>query len=90
MKTKNQNGFTALIALVLAAAVIGVAVFAASRVITKEDTAVTEDFGGLTRSAENKIKNSEDLTKTQKSIESVNIDKDLNTSDLDKDIEAIF
>ncbi len=91
MKRQNQQeGFTAIIAFVLAAAVIGVAVFAASRVMNKEDTSLSTDYGGLTEQAEAKITNSKELTNTQKSLETIDVDKDLDTTELDKDIDSIF
>ncbi len=91
MKRQNQQeGFTAIIAFVLAAGIIGLAVFASFRVINKDDTTLSEDYGGLTQQSEAKIIDAQGLTDTQKSLEKINVDSDLDTSEIDQDIDSIF
>lgn len=93
MKTKNQQGFTAIFAFLIAAVVVGVAVFAAYRVMSKDDTTLTDEFSSVS-SGSNKasgvIKNAQDLQKTAESVDASDIDKDLDSTDLDEDIDAVF
>ncbi len=93
MKTKNQSGFTAIIAFMLAAAIVGVAVFAAYRVMSKDDNTLADEYSSVSAGADKAtgvIKSAEELQKTAESIDAADIDKDLDTSELDEDIDAIF
>lgn len=91
MKTKNQSGFAAIFAFLIAAVVIAVAVFATYRVMSKDDTALSDEFNSVSSKASSgAIKSTKDLQKTAETVDTTNVDSDLDSADLDEDIDAIF
>ncbi len=93
--SRNQQGFSQVIFLVIALLIVGVVSFAAFRVLsTNNSNSEVSKSPASTTSSDGAvpvvIESDQDLEQASDSLNQTNLDQDLNTSQLDQDINTLL
>lgn len=87
---KLTNGGFGIIPIVVVLALVGLLVFAGLRINNSkknEDKTIEQKSS---QQIENTVKDTKDVESATKELDSVEVDKDLETSDLDNDISSVL
>jgi flagellar basal body-associated protein FliL len=93
MSRKSESGFTHIVLLVLALAVVCAVIFVGLRVMQNQNTgenSTTSSAPVVTNTAPGTINNAADLNATKTALNQDNVDNDLNPDSLNSDISGLL